>query len=1075
MPEQQEEGSSRDATRLGGAAADFVAGLGRKVGELRVALEALAEAPERTRGRDELRRKLHALGVGARLLHFEVLARAIADSTERIDEEATRGEVSDGLLDDLSSLFAKMPELAWAKTAAAATPPPSQELEKMPSIAPPSMPWTVVSVGEEALANALAADASIFSCEVEGTDDVTAALDLARTVAPELIVVDADLEGVSELVEALVEDPLTMPVPIVAFGNVEGADVARWQALGVARVVRKSESATELRAACAAVIAGARASAQSALQELGAMSVKQLVERIGDEVRRALLDEVDPHTSDVKVSLGVGAEILGPIWGALARVRDVVEAKSHGTVAFPGARERTRGPVAVASALAMVERETAEAQATSDQNTSEPKDAPNLARRPRQRTNDAAVDLGARIVVVADDDPQVVWFIADVLKGEGALVLEAKDGGEALALARGSGADAIITDVLMPHVDGLTLARILRRDVALRDRPIVLLSWKEDLLKRLRDLRMDASAMLRKEADARTILARVREILAPRMRVEARIAGEGEVRGRLDDLSVASLLEITNRVRREASIVVRDAANVFEVELDGGGIRSASRASIDGHLVSGLDILPSLLGVVGGRFLVRGLPPTAPSPRTLEGDLTQQLAPVLRRIRSACDAVSGARTIELVDVGLEPSLLAAYLEATPGPVRKLLERLAAGGSPRGMVLGGEVAPATLEDVLLDVASRGIIVRARGAQGEDLLALAEKALDLAPTPLIDETAKNRPSPQAEFSFAASVAPPPLPKPKPEPDPAIDGASPSSLADAVLSSTGEKRTSSKPIIDTRELKPRSTPARSDPPGPGAERTSAPPKEFSATPTPAAPEVASVIAKPGDLDLRTQTLAGVGADEVAKIVTLPPPIRSVPLGLTPPPMPAMPPTPEPAPAEQPGLAPKSPSPTPPEPEPKDKILEELARERSWNRPKTLGDGPKDLPKNERIRDRDEAERDDEPRRSKRRRDEEEFDEEKTSDDLPKAKQRRRETDREVTPERKRAAEKQLRRDGAFWWIILLLGVLGGSVFYYVQLQEERSKKPGPAATTSAPPPRPVTSAPPPMPMPTPSHPAP
>src|SRR4051812_35134706 len=104
MPEQQEEGSSRDATRLGGAAADFVAGLGRKVGELRVALDALAEAPERTKGRDELRRKLHALGVGARLLHFEVLARAISETTERIDDEANRGEVSDRLLDDLSAL-----------------------------------------------------------------------------------------------------------------------------------------------------------------------------------------------------------------------------------------------------------------------------------------------------------------------------------------------------------------------------------------------------------------------------------------------------------------------------------------------------------------------------------------------------------------------------------------------------------------------------------------------------------------------------------------------------------------------------------------------------------------------------------------------------------------------------------------------------------------------------------------------------------------------------------------------------------------------------------------------------------
>ena len=489
---------------------------------------------------------------------------------------------------------------------------------------------------------------------------------------------------------------------------------------------------------------------------------------------------------------------------------------------------------------------------------------------------------------------------------------------------------------------------------------------------------------------------------------------------------------------------------------------------------------------------MRALPPTAPSPRILEGDLTQQLSPVLRRIRAACDAVSGARTIELVEVGLEPSLLAAYLDATPGPVRKLIERLAAGGSPRGMVLGGEVAPATLEDVLLDVASRGIVVRARGAQGEDLLALADKALDLSPTPLIDETAKSRsPSPQAEFSFAASIPPAAMaaatnPKEPQEPEPAADGASPSSLADAVLASAGEKRTSSKPIIDTRELKPRSIPTRSDPP-PGVERTSntpeppaAPPKEFSATPTPAVPEVA----KHDEGDARTRTLAGVGADELAKLGTMPPPARSVPLGLTPPPLPATspdPPPPDPPPTAAQAAAATSSATAPDpvsssDPEPKDKILEELARERNWNRPRTNSDSPKDLPKNERIRDRDEAEREREElaRAKPRSSDQDELDDhEDTSIQSPKAKglRQRRTSDREraVTPEKAQAARKQLKWDAAFWWIVLALGVLGGSIAYYVQQQEEKSKKPPSAATTPAP--RPATSAP----ASTASHPAP
>ena len=50
---------------LGGARADFVASLGRKVQDARVLLAAVEASPQSPAPRDELRRKLHALGVWA--------------------------------------------------------------------------------------------------------------------------------------------------------------------------------------------------------------------------------------------------------------------------------------------------------------------------------------------------------------------------------------------------------------------------------------------------------------------------------------------------------------------------------------------------------------------------------------------------------------------------------------------------------------------------------------------------------------------------------------------------------------------------------------------------------------------------------------------------------------------------------------------------------------------------------------------------------------------------------------------------------------------------------------------------
>ncbi len=73
-PEKNGEGS--EATEgLAGVRADFVASLGRKVGDARKALAALEADPRAAAPRDELRRKLHALGTSARMMRFDDRAR----------------------------------------------------------------------------------------------------------------------------------------------------------------------------------------------------------------------------------------------------------------------------------------------------------------------------------------------------------------------------------------------------------------------------------------------------------------------------------------------------------------------------------------------------------------------------------------------------------------------------------------------------------------------------------------------------------------------------------------------------------------------------------------------------------------------------------------------------------------------------------------------------------------------------------------------------------------------------------------------------------------------------------------
>jgi DNA-binding response OmpR family regulator len=66
-------------------------------------------------------------------------------------------------------------------------------------------------------------------------------------------------------------------------------------------------------------------------------------------------------------------------------------------------------------------------------------------------------------ILVVDDEPSIASALAMVLVDEGHTVRIAQNGAEAVALLTRQPADLIVSDVMMPMLDGLTLVRHLRR------------------------------------------------------------------------------------------------------------------------------------------------------------------------------------------------------------------------------------------------------------------------------------------------------------------------------------------------------------------------------------------------------------------------------------------------------------------------------------------------------------------------------------------------------------------------------------------------------------------------------------
>jgi len=92
-------------------------------------------------------------------------------------------------------------------------------------------------------------------------------------------------------------------------------------------------------------------------------------------------------------------------------------------------------------------------------------------------------DLSNYKILVVDDDPDARDFISTVLGDEKAKIIEARDGNEALELARIEKPDLVTLDITMPEKNGAQVYAEMRVDPALKDIPVCIISGQPELRK----------------------------------------------------------------------------------------------------------------------------------------------------------------------------------------------------------------------------------------------------------------------------------------------------------------------------------------------------------------------------------------------------------------------------------------------------------------------------------------------------------------------------------------------------------------------------------------------------------------
>ena len=116
-------------------------------------------------------------------------------------------------------------------------------------------------------------------------------------------------------------------------------------------------------------------------------------------------------------------------------------------------------------------------------------------------------------MLVVDDAPVNVALLEHLLSRDGHTVLTAADGLEALSIIERERPEVVLTDVVMPGIDGYELCRAIKSNPTTRLTPVVLVTSLQSRDERLKGINAGADDFLIKPVNPHEVCARVRSLL----------------------------------------------------------------------------------------------------------------------------------------------------------------------------------------------------------------------------------------------------------------------------------------------------------------------------------------------------------------------------------------------------------------------------------------------------------------------------------------------------------------------------------------------------------------------------------
>lgn len=151
---------------------------------------------------------------------------------------------------------------------------------------------------------------------------------------------------------------------------------------------------------------------------------------------------------------------------------------------------------------------------------------------------DAQNSNDKKVILIVEDNPDMLHFINECLN-EQFQIIEATNGLDAFKKAVKYGPDLIVSDVMMPKMDGLELTDKIKNEIKTSHIPVILLSAKSTIEEQKQGWSSGADAYVTKPFDADLLNIQIQKIIETRQMLQNQFTGEFEVKPH--DVTINSL------------------------------------------------------------------------------------------------------------------------------------------------------------------------------------------------------------------------------------------------------------------------------------------------------------------------------------------------------------------------------------------------------------------------------------------------------------------------------------------------------------------------------------------------------